>query len=538
VRHARITSASTRDDRRHRDRLGGPRLAASHADMSTTRRPRVRFLSVVVASLSQLFVAAADPAPEPAPAPQTPSSRVGSVEPRPAGEPVVPSRTARERELTAADVAADPVPGFETGRDDPDDHDSTWRIIGRGALFVPRLAADAVLSPFRGAIWLQDHYHVTDWYDRIFYNDAMTIGLYPTASIDTTLGVTVGARFIDKDLFGEQESLGAQATFGSRYRQIYSISLGSGRRLGDRFSLGLDVGYERRPHDAFYGIGNGDLAPEPAMPAMLIDPRFDQTAIESYYRQDRERLTLTGDLHAWRQLHVRLAGAVSDVQFGPPDSNLPITSIYDPRGLVGFDGGVRYGYGELELRWDNRHNTTSWEPHAVVSGGELAAAFAGRQQRLDDGASFWRYGVDLEKFLRLSEGPRVLIAHFHGEGVTGSRDEVPFIELPSLGGPTYLRGYALDQFRDRIAAFGSLAYEWDLSQWFSARIFTDVGRVYSALDEVSLRHLRVGYGIGIEAHDPDSFVLEGSLGSSVDGGLFLNLSFNPVYDLHDRVRRR
>lgn len=504
--------------------------------MSTSRRPRVRFLSVAVASLSQSLVAMADPAPEPVPAPQTPSSRVGSVEPRPAGEPVVPSRTARERELTAADVAADPVPGFETGRDDPDDHDSTWRIIGRGVLFVPRLAADAVLSPFRGAIWLQDHYHVSDWYDRIFFNDAKTIGLYPTASVDTTLGVTVGAKFIDKDLFGAKESLGLQATVGSLYRQIYALSFDTGRRLGDRFHLQLDAGYERRPHDAFFGIGNGDLVDAAPAPAR-IDPRIDSTAVETYYRQQRERVSLIGDLRTWSKLHLRASGAVSEVQFGSPDQGVPATMVYDPAGLVGF-GGVRYGYGELELRWDNRHNTTSWEPHAVFSNGELAAAFAGRQEPLEGGTGFWRYGVDLEKFLRISVGPRVLIAHFHGEGVTGSRNAVPFTELPSLGGPTYLRGYALDQFRDRIAAYGSLAYEWDLSQWFSARLFSDFGRVYPGLDQLTLSGLRMGYGVSIEAHNPDTFVLEASLGSSIDGGLFVNLSFNPVYDLHDRVRRR
>jgi len=502
--------------------------------MSTIRRRRVRFLAVVVASASQSVVAA-DPAPEPVPAVQTPTSKVGSVEPRPIGEPVVPTtRTGREGELTAADVAADPLPGFETGRLDPDDHDSAWRIIGRGALFVPKLAADAVLSPFRGAIWLQDHYHLTDWYDRIFYNDAKTIGLYPTASVDTTLGVTVGAKFIDKDLFGDKESLGAQATVGSRYRQIYAISFSSGQRLGDRFNLQLDTGYERRPHDAFFGIGNGDLVDTAAAP---VDPRVDPTAVEAYYRQDRARVSLISDLRTWRKLHVRASGAVSEVDFGAPDQGIPVTTVYDPAGLVGF-GGIRYGYGELELRWDNRHNVTSWEPHAVASDGELVAAYAGRQQPLEGGAGFWRYGVDLEKFMRIAVGPRVLNAHFHGEGVTGSRDAVPFTELPSLGGPTYLRGYALDQFRDRIAAYGSLAYEWDLSQWFSARLFSDFGRVYPGLDQLTLSGLRMGYGLSIEGHDPDTFVFEASLGSSIDGGLFVNLSFNPVYDLHDRVRRR
>jgi hypothetical protein len=69
-------------------------------------------------------------------------------------------------------------------------------------------------------------------------------------------------------------------------------------------------------------------------------------------------------------------------------------------------------------------------------------------------------------------------------------------------------------------------------------VFTDIGRVYPAVTDLSLDHMRLGYGVGIEGHSPDSFVLAGSLGSSVDGGLFLNLSFNPVYDLDDRVRRR
>jgi hypothetical protein len=248
-------------------------------------------------------------------------------------------------------------------------------------------------------------------------------------------------------------------------------------------------------------------------------------------------MSLRADLRAWRDLHLRAAGALSEVEFGQPDQGESITAVYTPGGLVGF-GGVQYGYGELELRWDNRHRVTVMEPVSVHSTGELASVFGGRMHRLDDGPDFWRYGLDLQKFVRVAQGPRVIIAHLHGEGVTGGRDEVPFTELPQLGGPTYLRGYALDQFRDRIAAFGSVAYQWDLSQWFSASMFTDVGRVYPSMSELSLDHLRMGYGVAIEAHSVDNFVLEGSLGSSIDGGLFLNLSFNPVYDLDERVRRR
>ena len=495
-----------------------------------------RLARIAPASAAALLAIAPAAAAQPEPS----SSVVGVVQPRPTGEPPVATPVAAPvpaRDLTAADVAAAPLPGFESGRVDQDDGDSALRQIGRGALFVPRLVIDAALTPLRAALWANEHWHPIDWYDRVFYNDAKTIGLYPTGSIDTTLGVTLGAHFVDSDLFGEHEQLDLQAEASSQYRQIYAATIASGKRLGDRLTTKLDVGYERRPHDAFYGIGNGDRIDTATPPATPIDPRIDSTAIEAHYRQDRIRTTATADLRTWDQLHVRAAAAVSEVKYGSPDAGEPIAGVYDTRGLVGW-GGVESGYGELELRWDNRHSTTILEPSAVYSAGELAAGFAGRTHRLDGGPDFWRYGVDLQKFVRIGRGPRVISAHFHGEGVTGSRDEVPFNELPKLGGPTWLRGYALDQFRDRIAAFGSVAYSWDLSQWISASLFVDAGRVYPALGELSLDHLRMGYGFAIEGHRVESFLVEASVGSSIDGGLFLNLSFNPVYDLEQRVRRR
>jgi hypothetical protein len=471
------------------------------------------------------------------PTPARADSVASVVAPRPATEPVAPLvPVARAPELTAADVATAPIPGEESGRMDPvGDGDTTPRKIARALLFIPRYTLDFALTPLRASVWATERYHLVERYHRTFFNDAQTIGLYPTLSVDTTLGITVGAGFVHRDLFGDHEQLGLLAAAGSRYRQIYAASFATGNRLGHRFSLELDAGYERRPHDSFYGIGNGDRVDATATP---IDPRTDSTSVTSRYRQDRARLRVTADIRAWDHLHLRPAGELSEVQFGNgDDADDRITDRYDRRGLVGFDG-VQYGYAELELRWDSRRSAGNLEPRAVYSNGSLAAVFGGRVNRIDNGPDFWRYGIDLEHFLRLARGPRVIIGHVHAEAVTGRRDEVPFTELPSLGGPTYLRGYDLDQFRDRIAAFGSLAYKWDLSQWVSASLFTDAGRVYQSADELSLDGLRVGYGVSLEGHSLDSFLLELSVASSIDGGLFLNLSFNPVYDLDQRVRRR
>src|SRR3954462_14420508 len=86
------------------------------------------------------------------------------------------------RELTAADVRTAPLPGQEGGQLQPDPGDSTLRVIGRGILFVPRLAIEAALSPFRGAIWADDRYRLEDVYHRVFYNADRTIGLFPTGT--------------------------------------------------------------------------------------------------------------------------------------------------------------------------------------------------------------------------------------------------------------------------------------------------------------------------------------------------------------------
>ena len=209
---------------------------------------------------------------------------------------------------------------------------------------------------------------------------------------------------------------------------------------------------------------------------------------------------------------------------------MPIDEIYDPMDLVGFDRDVRHAYGELDLRWDTRRRASRWEPSTVRAAGSLVDAFAGRVAGWDGSADYWRYGLELQHDLRLAKGPRFLSTRVRVEGVTGARDQVAFAELPTLGGGDFLRGYPFERFRDRVAAFGSLQYQWDLSHWVDAYLFTDVGRVFPSLDDLSLHQLRAGYGIGVEIHNDHSFLLEGDLATSIDGGIFLSVAFNPILD--------
>ena len=447
--------------------------------------------------------------------------------------PTEPEPVAQPPKPTAKDVAGAPRPGDESGRlDRVDEGDGTGRVFARGVLFVPKVVAEIGFAPVRGALWADDRYQLEDLYYRTFYNSDRTIGIIPTASYTTGIGGGVGARFLDLDTFGEHEHTTLEATTGLVYRESVLGKIDTGNRLG---ALRLELGgnFDRRPDDPFYGIGNGDLARVTAGP---IDPLTSTTAFETFHRYQEERADVIADVAAISDLHLIATGSITDLKFARSTSGAPIDEVYSPADLVGFQNGVEHTYEELEVRWDDRRAANMWEPIDLHGTGTLARAFAGQIHRLDDGSDFWRYGGEVQEHIHLGNGPRVLSLRLYGEGVTGNIDDVPFTELPALGGDSYLRGYVYERFRDRVAAFGSVQYTWDLAHNADIYLFVDAGRVYDSLDALTLDHMRAGYGLGLEFHSDSGFLMEGSIASSIDGGIVLTASFNPIYNERRRWR--
>jgi hypothetical protein len=429
---------------------------------------------------------------------------------REAAKPAAPPRD----EPTAADVANAPPPGKEGGRTDGGEHDSTIRDIAQGVLFVPKLAVEVVFAPVRGGIWAYEHYSLRSRFERATFDATNTYGIVPTLHVDSTYGATLGARFIHRNVFGAYERFGLRGGFGGEFNEIVDGNLESGERLGKTTWLQVRGEYERRPRDPYYGIGNND------------------DAIEVRHRQQIKRGTATLDLLADTNFHAMLAGAITDLDYAVASSGPAIDVMYDTSQLTGWTG-TRNLYGELELRYDSRRMTST----PVIQKGIMVDAFAGRVHQLEDGNDYWRYGGDVIHFQPLGIG-RTLASRLHMENVSGSTNDVAFTQLPQLGGKSLLRGYPAERFRDRTAVAGSAEYLWDLSSFLLASVFVDAGRVYSGLDALTFDDLRLGYGAAVQIVERRRFVAGVSVASSIDGGLFLNLVLDPVYEPEPRVRQK
>lgn len=472
---------------------------------------------LVVVSLTAPALAEDEP-PAPAPDPDAAGESAAPTDATADAAPIEPGAD----EPTARDVAGAPLPGQESGRVDAPKRDSLWRDVGQGLLTPPRVALEVAMAPVRATVWTVDRYQLIDRYKQIFFDETMTYGVYPTFVLDSSYGATFGAEFVHRNLFGEREELELLASTGGEYRLQFEAGFLSGYRLGTRTVLDIRGEYERRPKDNFFGIGNNT-----------------EEDMETHFRQEMRRARASLSVRAIRSFYITASGAITDLSFDPSTDEPSIQTVFDVMNLTGWTTGASNVYGELELSWDSRRYPTRLDRHGIYSNGGYLALWAGPVIQLESaGGNYWRYGGDAQAFWQLGMGPRVLSARVHVDAVSGDYEDVVFTQLPELGGKYYLRGYSRERFRDRAAVIASAEYTWDLGQLLMASLFTDVGRVYPSLGELHYKDLRVGYGVSFQLHRRRDFLAAISFASSIDGGFFVDVIFDPVYEVEPRVEQR
>jgi hypothetical protein len=487
---------------------------------------------LVLVSLAMLFARGAPTYADPVEAPLKPDVDVDvpmPMEPSAAEEPTESpvgeepptvtetSSLAAPQEQAAETPAPTPtsLPGKADGIATPGSRPRRlWLWPLRVLLFAPRLALEIVDAPIRGGLWLYEGYDLGPRTKQIFFNEDGTVGMYPVALVETGFGLNAGLRFVHRDLFGKQEHLNLRASFGGRFQQLYAAKLTSEQRWP--FVVVARGEFEIRPKDFYFGVGQTLDAPE---------SRFSQLV---------SRALVSSEFVLSRNLRLEVGGSYTYRSFDSDrviDESPSIAEAYPTDSLVGFEGGVSALSALARLTIDTKRSPSRYESAATPSQGWLASGFASTAHSVNGGPTqYVRVGADLQVYQRILEGPRAIVLRANYDQVLGDRENIPFTDLPRLGGALIGRGFQQDRFRDKASLLVSAEYEWSLSHMVLAALFVDYGRVApKALDLVSeFEDFALGTGIALQVHTAKSFLVRATLAGSKEG-MFFNVSFDPQF---------
>ena len=365
----------------------------------------------------------------------------------------------------------------------------------------------------------------------MFFFDGRRFGLFPVVKFTSGFGASLGVRMVHNDLFRNGGRLDASLLYGANYGERLGLAVDSGWLGASRMRVGATVEYRVVPGDRFFGIGNADLQSAPDDP---IDPLRRDAAVSTRFTHRYVRVGPIATARLAPPLDLSLSVTFAHRDFSPPEraaGDPGTASVFEPRGLVGYEQGVDNVYGQLWLSVDTRRRRGS---SRLTSSGWHAAAFAGYTLGLPgDPSRFGRLGLDVQRFIDLWGGNRVLMVRLVGDSVLAPMSRIPFVDLPTIGGPYALRGHARARFRDRIAAYATAEYVWEIEHRLAGFLFVDTGRVWSTPAELTLRHLRLGYGGGIQLHSRVGYIARLQIASSLEGGVHVNFNFSPPDILRD-----
>jgi len=452
--------------------------------------------------------------------------------------------TSASDEPTAADVDDAPGPerdvsGIEGGQ--PGVPGALW--VPRVLLYPVRGSLEVAMAPLRGLIYVDQKYLLRERIVDFFFTEDRRFGIYPTAFVETGFGLNVGARLVWKDMMGPGTRIKLRTGYGGQYRRLFegSLKIPAGKRVELKAS-GL---LEHRPRDRFFGVGMADRVAFDELTMTGIDAlALGGPAVDTRFSEELTRAGLHGKVHLGGPFHLALDsfyvrrryGNAEDTPLSTGGTTVSVEQVFDTSTIPGFDDGVDYVYNELEVTMDTRTTGTRFSSDPIPGTGWYFELYGGHAESVKGRTrSFARYGLDAQRYIRLGQNPRTIVVRAHLDGITAPIEDIPFTELPRLGGPLLLRGHYRDRYRDRIRALATAEYQWDLSENFAAFMFVDGGEVFRRYQDASFDDIALGFGAGLQMHTRSSYYGRVMLASSSEGHIFFNLIVDPAFDIRSRT---
>jgi len=348
---------------------------------------------------------------------------------------------------------------------------SPLRYAARGVLLVPYAAMEAVAWPAEQALRLNEEYHIFARLTRIplLKGEKGSVRLFFGYESGLRLSIA-GLAAQSWDVLAPGDEMNIAGGFLSEKKNIASLEYITPKK---RFQVEVLGRFENKTNRAFYGIG-------PHSP----DARF---------RYNRRRVVGEASVryYPWSPLYAALTGYARNQELSDPENDLSVRREFP--GVFATARRDRYTGVEGTLVLDTRDN------EAFSTRGAYVRVYGGADASVHgNDADYRHYGGEVQTFVNLYRHTRVLALRAYADGVdrVGS-GEIPFEELPRLGGKVGQRGYARYRFVDDKALLLTAEYRYRVTQHVTGQLFTDFGTVAREWEFLRLADVDPSYGIGL-----------------------------------------
>jgi len=287
-------------------------------------------------------------------------------------------------------------------------------------------------------------------------------------------------------------------------------------RLGrDRFFADVSVSRSGRISNEFWGLGNSSPTDE------KTSFRIAQTVVGG---------TFGVRLMPW--LSVAATASHLEPEIKARKSSTPvITDAFDESTAPGLTRQPAFFRSGIAVDLDYRDSippsrtAVRLDPVPIAGasrGGRYQVALASYDDRDFDRYSFRKTTIDLQQFVPLLHGHRVLA--FRALAVlsdTSAGQEVPFYLSPTFGGLNVGRGYPTFRFRDRNMLALQGEYRYQINKLVSGAIFVDSGQVAPRVDAIGWSRFKTTYGTGVRFGALGGAALRFDLAFGGDGPTFI-----------------
>jgi len=188
--------------------------------------------------------------------------------------------------------------------------------------------------------------------------------------------------------------------------------------------------------------------------------------------------------------------------------------------IPGSTGGTIAGAGIIAT-YDSRDNRFSSSRGWYL---KLSHGTYGRALMSD--YDFTSISLDVRKFFLLPRS-HIFVSRFFTRSATGN---VPFQDMPTLGGPNAMRGYQAGRYRDKFAAYAQAEYRIPFVWVTWLAVFGSVGNVSRTLEDYSFESIKYTGGGGVRFRlNEQKFSIRVDYAVTGEGGSNFYISANEAF---------